>query len=77
MAARCETIPIFTASTPSDEFRRYLMDGDDTSGVLGGQGGDDRRAIDSEGRERFEVGLNPGAAARVRTRNGHGDWRHA
>ena len=41
-------------------------------GVLGGQRGDRRHAVDARARERLQVGLDPGAAAGVRA----GDREH-
>src|SRR5262245_19514189 len=49
------------------------MDAGHALGVLGGQRGEHGRAVDAERRERLEVGLDAGAAARIRTGNGDGD----
>ena len=59
-----------------DEFRWHVMDRRNAVRVLRGQCGDDRGAVDAERRERFQVRLDAGAAARVGTRDGDGDGGH-
>ena len=86
MAADCDSMPIFTAPTSRSEntasicaamkSRRHVVDAGDAAGVLRGQRGDDRRAIDAERRKCLEVGLDAGAAARIRAGDGDGDRGH-
>ena len=83
---RCDSMPIFTAPTVEigehrvdlrgDEIRRHVVDAGDALGVLRGQRGDHRRAIDAERREGLQVGLDARAAAGIRTRDGDGDRGH-
>ena len=48
---------------------RNEMDGADAGGVLRGDGGDRRHGVGAERRRRLDVGLDAGAAARVRSRD--------
>ena len=45
----------------SHEIRRHRMNPAHAACVLGGQGGDDRGAVDAERRKRLQVGLDAGA----------------
>ena len=49
-----------------DDVGRHLVDGRHTGRVLRGQGDDRAHAVAAEMRERLQVGLDSGAAARVR-----------
>ena len=60
-----------------DEIGRHVEDGGDFLGVLRGQRGDDGGAIDAERGEGLEIGLDAGAAARIRAGDGDGDRGHA
>ena len=59
-----------------DEVRRHVVDGGDAERVLGGKRRQHARAINPERRKRLQVGLDPGAAARIRTGDRHGDGGH-
>ena len=59
-----------------DEIRRHVVDAGDALGVLRGERGDHRGAVDAERRKRLEIGLDARAAAGVRSRDGDGDGRH-
>ena len=59
-----------------DEFRRHVVDRGHALGVLRGQGGDHRGAVDAKRGERLEVGLDAGAAAGIGARQGDRDRRH-
>ena len=61
----------------ADDGRAQVLDGGDPAGVLCGDRGQHARAIDTERRERLDVGLDTGAAAAVGTGNGQGDGGHA
>ena len=50
----------------ADEFRRRQMNAANAFGVLRGEGRDRGHAVAAERCEGFEVGLNAGAAARIR-----------
>ncbi len=79
---RRPSIPTLTASTPMSRatartwarimLRRDRLDRVDADRVLGGDRGDRGHPVDPAGRERLEVGLDPGAAAGVRA----GDRQH-
>lgn len=58
-----------------DELRGHDVDAVDAAGVLGGQCRDGRGAVDAEGSEGFEVGLDAGATAGVRAGDGQCDGR--
>src|SRR5581483_9270794 len=60
-----------------DELRRDIGDSADAFGVLRGKRRDDRGAVDSERRERLEIGLDAGSAAGIRARYGDGNRSHA
>ena len=51
------------------------MNAADALGVLRGQGRDDRGAVHAERSKCFEVGLDAGASAGIRARDGERDWR--
>ena len=55
---------------------RHVVDAGDAAGVLRGQRGDHRRAVDAERREGLQVGLDAGAAAGIRARDGDGNRGH-
>ena len=84
---RCDSMPIFTASTSRSENTASICAATksagtswiagDALGVLRGQRGDDRRAVDAERRKCLQVGLDAGAAAGIRARDGDGDRGHA
>src|SRR5581483_4119078 len=59
-----------------DEGGRHVVDGADRLGILRGQRGNYRGAVDAECRKGLEVGLDTGAAAGVGTRDGQGDRGH-
>jgi hypothetical protein len=60
-----------------DELRRHLVHSGHTRGVLRRQRDDRAHSVTAGGRERLQVGLDPGAAAGVRAGNGKTTWnRH-
>src|SRR5258707_8348746 len=59
-----------------DEVRRHVVDGSYVFGVLRGERSDNRGAVDAERRERFQIGLDAGAAARIRAGDGQRNRRH-
>ena len=83
MIAVLKSIPVLTASAPMSESTasiwaatisgRHLVDGLDADRVLGGDRRDRRGAVDAEGGEGLEIGLDPGATARI----GAGDRQRA
>ena len=58
-----------------DEVGRHVVDGGHAPGVLRGQRGDHRGAVDAERREGLQIGLDAGAAAGIGARDGDGDRR--
>ena len=56
-----------------DEICRHVVNAEHALGVLCGERGDDRRAIDAQRGKRFQIGFDAGAAARIRSGNGDGD----
>ena len=58
-----------------DEVRRHVVDRGDALGILRGQRRDHRGAIDAERGEGFQIGLDAGAAAGIRARDGDRDRR--
>ena len=56
-----------------DEIRRHIVNAEHALGVLRGERGDDAGAIDAERREGFQIGLDAGAAARIRAGDGERD----
>src|ERR1700730_18508389 len=57
------------------EISRDLMDASDASGVLRGQRRDDGGAVDAKRGKRLQVGLDAGAARRIRAGDGERDGR--
>jgi hypothetical protein len=53
----------------SNELCRHLVHSGHTRGVLGGQRDDRAHSVTAGGRERLQVGLDPGAAAGIRAGN--------
>ena len=55
-----------------DDLGRNFVDGSNAECVLGGDRGDRARAVDTQGQERLQIGLDPRARAGVRSGDGHG-----
>ncbi len=56
-----------------DEIGRHIVNAEHALGVLRRQRGDDGRAIDAERGKGLQIGLDAGAAARIRAGNGEGN----
>src|SRR6516164_199571 len=58
------------------EPRRHFVNSADTLGILRGQGRDHRGAVDAKRCKGLQIGLDAGAAARIRTCDGKRDRGH-